>query len=204
MIFMFATDAPWAPLPVLLTALAIGLSGCSGSSDTAPTSTADSSTTTTSSSVEQTAEHNAADIAFATDMIPHHEQALTLSDLVPERSDNPQLAALAADIKAAQQPEIDTLQQYLRDWGAPEPTDTDHSDMAGMVDDATMAKLATLTGKDFDDLWLQSMIDHHRGAIDMAQTEIDEGVNPGAKELATAIIDTQQAEIDQMTAMLGQ
>ncbi|MGV0635709.1 DUF305 domain-containing protein [Mycolicibacillus trivialis] len=201
---MFATDAPWAPLPVLLTALAIGLSGCSGSSDTAPTSTADSSTTTTSSSVEQTAEHNAADIAFATDMIPHHEQALTLSDLVPERSDNPQLAALAADIKAAQQPEIDTLQQYLRDWGAPESTDTDHSDMAGMVDDATMAKLATLTGKDFDDLWLQSMIDHHRGAIDMAQTEIDEGVNPGATELATAIIDTQQAEIDQMTAMLGQ
>lgn len=203
MIFMFATDAPWAPIPVLLTALAIGLSGCSGTDSEPASTTTTGSTVAATSSAEQAAEHNAADIAFATDMIPHHEQALTLSDLVPERTDNPELAALAADIKAAQQPEIDTLQQYLRDWGAPEPTHTDHSEMAGMVDDATMEKLKTLSGKDFDDLWLQSMIDHHRGAVDMAQTEIDDGVNPDAKALAATIIDTQQAEIDQMTTMLG-
>ena len=75
--------------------------------------------------------------------------------------------------------------------------------MPGMVDQATMDKLQSLTGADFDWLWLTSMIDHHRGAIAMAQDEIAHGKNPDVIYLARSIIAAQQAEIDQMKKMLG-
>ena len=75
--------------------------------------------------------------------------------------------------------------------------------MAGMVDAATMARLATLEGAEFDTLWLQSMIGHHEGAIEMAQTELSTGANPDAKKMAQDIVTAQQAEIDQMQKMLS-
>lgn len=75
--------------------------------------------------------------------------------------------------------------------------------MQGMVDGATMKRLQTLTGTEFDTLWLTSMIGHHEGAIDMGDTEIAEGANTDAKTLAQDIVVTQQAEIDQMKQMLG-
>jgi uncharacterized protein (DUF305 family) len=75
--------------------------------------------------------------------------------------------------------------------------------MAGMVDEATMKRLATLKGAEFDTLWLQSMIGHHEGAIAMANTEIADGANPDAKALAEQIVTAQKAEIDQMKQMLG-
>ncbi len=75
--------------------------------------------------------------------------------------------------------------------------------MAGMVDEATMAKLETLKGTEFDTLWLQSMIGHHQGAIEMAKAELADGQNVDAKQLAQNIITAQQAEIDQMKKMLG-
>ena len=75
--------------------------------------------------------------------------------------------------------------------------------MQGMVDDATMTKLESLNGSEFDTLWLQSMISHHEGAIEMARAEITNGKNVDAKGLAQTIVDTQQAEIGQMKQMLG-
>ncbi len=75
--------------------------------------------------------------------------------------------------------------------------------MAGMVDEATMTKLESLSGAEFDTLWLESMISHHQGAIEMAKAEIANGENVDAKRLAQTIIDTQQAEIGQMKQMLG-
>ena len=72
-----------------------------------------------------------------------------------------------------------------------------------MVDEATMAKLESLNGAEFDTLWLQSMIGHHQGAIEMAKAEIANGENVDAIGLAKTIVDTQQAEIDQMKQMLG-
>jgi len=77
------------------------------------------------------------------------------------------------------------------------------ADMAGMVDEATMTKLKTLKGAEFDRLWLQSMIGHHEGAIEMAKPEVADGQNVDAKNMAQNIIDTQQAEIGQMKQMLG-
>lgn len=159
------------------------------------------------------APNNAADVTFATDMIPHHEQAVQMSALVPTRSTNPAVIKLAADISAAQGPEIQTMKGWLAQWNAGSPDGHDGHDgamdgmpgmqMQGMVDDATMTKLESLNGAEFDKLFLQSMIGHHEGAIAMANTEIANGLNPDAKALAQQIVTTQQAEITQMKQMLG-
>jgi uncharacterized protein (DUF305 family) len=151
---------------------------------------------------------DADDVAFATNMIPHHQQAVELSTLVPDRSTDPDVIALAQQIAAAQQPEIETMKAFLVQWKENPGDETGHgahggAAMGGMVDQATMAKLATLKGTAFDTLWLQSMIGHHQGAIEMANAELANGQNVDAKQLAQTIIDAQQAEIDQMQKMLG-
>ena len=155
----------------------------------------------------QPAGYNADDIAFATNMIPHHKQAIELSALVPDRSTNPQLIDLAKKISAEQQPEINVMNVFLVQWKENPDTDSGHGGhgnaMQGMVDDATMAKLKSLNGADFDKLWLESMISHHQGAIEMAKTEIANGENVDAKSMANNIVTTQEAEIGQMKQMLG-
>jgi uncharacterized protein (DUF305 family) len=145
---------------------------------------------------------NAADVAFATDMISHHQQAVEMSGLVANRSTNPAVIALAADIAAAQGPEIETMKGFLARWNAPlVGAGHDGMQMQGMVDDATMTRLASLRGNAFDVLWLNSMIGHHEGAIDMAKAEIADGVDPDAKRLAQQIVAAQTAEVAQMKKM---
>lgn len=152
---------------------------------------------------------NAEDVAFATNMVTHHEQALELSALVPERSTNPDVIQLAQTIEAAQGPEIQTMKAFLVQWNENPNTQTgghdghDMSGMSGMVDAATMARLESLNASEFDTLWLESMIAHHEGAIEMANGELVSGQNVDAKQLAQHVIDTQQAEIDQMRTLLG-
>lgn len=152
--------------------------------------------------------YNAEDVAFATNMIPHHEQAVELSAMVPERSTNPELKTLAEQIAAAQEPEIRAMRVLLVQWNENPDASTGrgehegHGDMQGMVDEPTMAKLRTLSGPEFDKLWLESMISHHQGAIEMARAEVANGENVDAKRMAQTMIDTQQAEIDHMNQML--
>ena len=197
------------------TALAVGvaavllMSSCTG---TQPDGHAEhppgSQTSVTDQPAQQPASSNAADVAFATDMIPHHEQAVAMAGLVPGRSTDPAVVRLATEISAAQGPEIETMKALLVQWSS--GTDDGQGDdeggmtgmkMPGMVDDATMAKLATLTGAQFDTLWLSSMIGHHQGAIAMANAELRDGVNTDAKHLAQQIITTQLAEIGQMATL---
>ena len=155
----------------------------------------------------QPAGYNADDVAFATNMIPHHEQAVELSAMVPDRSTNAELIALAQQISAAQQPEIDVMKVFLVQWK--ENPDTNSGDaghgstMQGMVDAATVTQLESMNGAEFEKLWLESMIRHHQGAIEMAKAEIANGDNVDAKTLATNIVTTQEAEIGQMKQMLG-
>jgi uncharacterized protein (DUF305 family) len=156
----------------------------------------------------QPAGYNADDVAFATNMIPHHQQAVALSALVPDRTTNPEVTKLASDIAAAQGPEIETMKVFLVQWNENPDTDTGsghsgHGPMQGMVDEPTMAQLASLRGAEFDKLWLESMIGHHQGAIGMAKAEIANGENVDAKSLANDIVNAQQAEIGQMKKMLG-
>jgi uncharacterized protein (DUF305 family) len=155
----------------------------------------------------QPAGYNADDVAFATNMIPHHQQAIDLSAMVPDRSANAELIALAKQISAAQQPEIEIMKVFLVQWKENPDTNAGHaghgSPMAGMVDAATMTKLESLNGAEFDKLWLESMISHHQGAIEMANAEIANGDNVDAKTLAKNIVATQGTEIGQMKQMLG-
>jgi uncharacterized protein (DUF305 family) len=155
----------------------------------------------------QPAGYDADDVAFATNMIPHHQQAIDLSAMVPDRSANAELITLAKQISAGQQPEIDILKVFLVQWNENPDTNAGHaghgSPMAGMVDAATMTKLESLNGAEFDKLWLESMISHHQGAIEMANAEIANGDNVDAKTLAKNIVATQGTEIGQMKQMLG-
>ena len=149
----------------------------------------------------QSAIHNADDVAFARNMIPHHQQAVDMSAMVPTNTHNRDVIVLAKHISLDQQAEIDTMQGLLAQWG--EPAAAEHGGhaghggmpMEGMVDDATIDQLRSLTGADFDRLWLRSMISHHQGAVTMAQIEIARGLNPDALKLARIIVDAQQWEI---------
>ena len=161
------------------------------------------------SSADQSASlsHNEADVLFAQLMIPHHQQAVELADMVPDRSTNPDVRALAAKIAAGQAPEIATMKGQLKQWGI-DPAETPHESghagmtMQGMVGDDTLLMLRNLKGSDFDTLWLKSMISHHQGAIEMAKVEAEAGKSVAMTGLARAIISAQQAEIDQMNQMV--
>jgi uncharacterized protein (DUF305 family) len=184
---------------------ALLLSSCSGSEERH----ADAGSADEAARTAQPPGFNADDYAFATSMIAHHQQAIELSELAPERSTNQELIALANQITAAQQPEINALRVFLVQWdenpedNASHSASGHHDQMQGMVDDATMVKLGSLTGAEFDTLWLQSMISHHQGAIEMAKAEVATGQNVDVKRMAQTMIDAQQAEIKQMDQMLG-
>jgi uncharacterized protein (DUF305 family) len=157
------------------------------------------------SSAEQP-DHNASDVAFARNMVPHHEQAVEMAQMVPTNTTNQQIIDLANQIISSQVPEAQAFRVWLmqvQDTQGHDPGSHEGTPMAGMVDQATMDKLQTLHGADFDRLWLTSMIDHHRGAITMAQDEVAHGKNPDVIYLAKSIITAQQAEIDKMKRMLG-
>lgn len=152
-------------------------------------------------------DHNAADVAFAQGMIPHHRQAVEMADLAATRASSVQVKKLAEEIKQAQDPEIRTMSGWLRSWGedVPQPG-TDHSGhhgMPGMMTDADMAKLEKASGKAFDTAFLELMIKHHEGAVDMAETEKSKGADKDAKALAGRIITSQSAEITRMNTLLG-
>ncbi len=152
------------------------------------------------------AEHNEADVAFATDMIPHHAQAVEMSDMVlGKKGLDPKIRALAERIKAAQAPEIEQMSQWLESWGAPVP-DTggghEHHGMPGMMGLGQMKQLQDASAREARTLFLKGMIQHHAGAVAMATKETREGANSDAKKLATQIIRDQKAEIAEMAKLL--
>jgi uncharacterized protein (DUF305 family) len=188
-------------------AAALFLSSCSSQAGNSTDSHTDHATDT-SVTTEHPAGFNADDLAFATNMIPHHEQAVELSAMVPDHSTDAEVIALANQISAEQQPEINALRVFLVQWNENPQDNTaggheTHGAMEGMVDQATMTKLQSLKGAEFDTLWLQSMIGHHEGAVAMAKAEVAKGQNVDTKHMAQTMIDAQQAEIDQMKQMLG-
>ncbi|MBC7300088.1 MAG: DUF305 domain-containing protein [Nocardia sp.] len=144
-------------------------------------------------------------MTFLQMMYPHHEQAVQMAQLVPSRSQDQQVIDLAAGIEAAQQPEMTQIQSLLASFGKPDPASgAMNHDMPGMMSPEQMSSLEAMSGPEFDKMWLQMMIDHHRGAVEMSQTEISSGTNPQAKQLAETIVAAQQQEITQMETLLGQ
>lgn len=214
----------------VLPAIAAGalvLAGCS-SADTAaaPSSSAPGAAASSSPAAASDATFNDADVAFLTGMYPHHAQAVEMTALVASRTTNPDVLALSAQIEGAQQPEMDQMAALLKAWGQPapsaamEPGNMDHSSMghgggssmegmegmegmAGMMTPEQMAQLEGLSGAEFDTMWMEMMIEHHLGAVAMAQTAIDSGESPEVAAMSAEIIAGQEAEIAHMRGLLG-
>ena len=211
-----------------LTALAIA-AGCSDNNATTQQQTGQSATPATASANATPSPsgeaHNQADVMFAQHMIPHHQQAIEMSDiLLTKQGIDPRVTELAKQIKAAQGPEIEQMQGWLTQWGNPPmppmpsgdmsghgnmpgisgmPSMSGTPGMTGMMSDDDMMALQNAQGVEASKLFLTQMITHHEGAITMAQTEIKDGQYPAAVELARAIITAQQKEIDTMKGILG-
>jgi uncharacterized protein (DUF305 family) len=155
---------------------------------------------------------NAADVMFVEMMIPHHEQAIEMADIVLPKDDiDPAVTDLATDIKAAQGPEIDLMESWLADWGLPSMagtggmSDGGHGGHGGdgMMSADDMEALADADGAEASRLFLEQMIEHHEGAIEMAQYLLDDGENGEVRRLGEAIITAQEAEIELMRELLG-
>jgi len=191
----------------LLAAVVLGLTptlaGCGGDEGSAEEST-----------VPESAEFNDADVDFATEMIPHHAQALMMVDMTAGHRLSPEVTALTEEIRAAQAPAIEQMSDWLVSWDRPVPeTPRDHAnaghgsgDMAGMeipgMSHEMLEDLESARGQEFEQMWLQAMIDHHEGAVEMAEQEAADGEYADAVSLAEDIASSQQQEIDRMERLL--
>ncbi|MQA93224.1 MAG: DUF305 domain-containing protein [Streptosporangiales bacterium] len=206
--------------PALALAGALAIAGCSGGETDAGTpvghhSSGAASPAATPSGRAQTFAQ--ADVMFAQGMIPHHRQALEMSALAGEQASDPEVKRLAAAIERTQDPEIATMSGWLTAWGKPVPGGSSdgghaghggsgHGDMdgaGGMMSEEDMRRLRAAEGAAFDRLFLEQMIEHHRGAVTMAEKEIRDGRYGPAVALAKVIVKSQSAEIATMERMLA-
>lgn len=196
-------------LPISAAALAavMALAGCStpGTSGGSSSMPGMDHSTMGSSAAPAAADHNGSDTMFVQGMIPHHAQAVEMSDIIlKQQGIDARVTALATKIKAAQAPEIETMTGWLKEWNVPVMM-SDHSGhgMGGMVDSQGLEKLKAAQGTEAVRLFLEQMIGHHEGAIDMAKQEIAAGKHAGSIQLSRDIVTSQEAEIAQMKEMLA-
>jgi len=161
--------------------------------------------------VSETSPWNMADQKFVQEMIPHHEQAVVMSEMVGNVEVSTETGALANEIISAQASEIALMQSFLDEWGVESDPSSDphagHSmtgDMnTGMMTDEDLDKLKNSSGADFEKMWLTMMLAHHDGAVTMAMTVISAGKDPRVKTLAENIVSAQQKEIILIRSLLG-
>lgn len=199
----------------LTLAVGLGLSACGSDDDGSGNDTATEVSTT---------EHNDADVDFASDMIQHHAQALSMVDLTLDRDLDPEAQQLAEHIRAAQGPEVETLADWLTNWGEEVPeTMRDHtnaghdsddlsgdmdgmdnsdSDLPGMISADDLQALEDAPDSAFQAMWLDMMIEHHEGAVEMAKTETEHGQFKPAVDLANTIVTSQTEQADTMQRLL--
>lgn len=162
----------------------------------------------TSPSSTTAASFNDADVMFVQGMLPHHEQAVEMSDLLLKKPGvSTQTTALAKQVKAAQGPEITTMQGWLKAWGKSVDGGMggmDHDMGGGMATDAQLQELDQADGPSGEKMFLQLMTGHHEGAIAMARAEVENGKDPDVIAMAHDIATSQQAEIDTMERLLAE
>lgn len=179
--------------------LTLAVTGCSAASPTAPSPSASAS----SSAI------GAADIMFVTMMIPHHQQAIQMADIIAGKADvDARVSALAERISQAQGPEIERMQGWLSAWGVPSDAasadmDGMHHGMSGMLTEDDLARLEAAPGPEAGRLFVEQMVAHHEGAIEMARTAVDGAQSAEVRELAQQVIDDQSAEIAEMRELLS-
>ena len=161
----------------------------------------------TGNSIPESADFNDADVMFAQMMIPHHQQAIAMSDIAldPNSQASAAIIALATQIKGAQDPEISQMKNLLTDWGkSMEMGSMAHSSMmSGMLSLEEMDTLGQLKGAEFDKAWAKGMIAHHEGAIAMANEVLANGKNSEILALANAVVSGQSAEIKTLKPLAG-
>lgn len=202
--------------PVVIVAAA-ALAACGSSSDSSTETSSGAAMTTASaagSGVSTTYDgtFNDADVVFAQNMIAHHQQAIDMAGLAldPTASASTEVKDLAQRINDAQGPEVSMMSGWLEHWHEPMTMDTgaghDMDSMhgaSGMMSAEDMDRLMQLSGPEFDRAWLEGMIEHHQGAITMAEQIKGEGENPDVKALADQVIADQQREMDEMNTLLA-
>ena len=201
---MSTTRKRRAALMTATVTAALVLAACGGGDDSGHDGGhASPSATTTTAATAGT--HNAQDVSFAQGMIPHHRQALEMAELATDRASSAEVKDLAARIEKAQDPEIETMTGWLKSWGeeAPGKDHGSHSGMPGMMDTADMTELEKASGEAFDARFLALMVEHHEGAVEMAETEKAKGAYAPAKAMADDIVTGQTAEIEEMNKLLG-
>ena len=156
-------------------------------------------------------EYSLGDIQFLQGMIPHHAQAKEMSALAESRTNNEAILAVAARITLSQDDEIAMMQEWLDDRGLEVTAEDAHHQsgfmrMAGMLTDEEMAELAAARGSDFDRLYLESMIQHHQGALDMVEELLDQRgsvQDPLLYEFTSDVTSDQTSEIERMVTLLA-
>ncbi|MER6443978.1 DUF305 domain-containing protein [Streptomyces venezuelae] len=191
--------------PTVAASAAFVLAACGNGNDASTGQNGHEAVTPSASAPASQGQHNAADVAFAKGMIPHHRQGIEMAGLASSRAQSAEVKKLAADTKTAQGSQITTLTALLPTWGEQVPAEGDHSghDMAGTMSPQEMEKLKNSSGAAFDTAFMELMIKHHQGAVEMAKTEKAQGVSPDAKTAADAIVASHSAEIEQMNKLLG-
>jgi uncharacterized protein (DUF305 family) len=191
-------------------AAAIALAGCANGGGSTSGTSPSPMQTSAAATTPAAADHNAADTTFAQMMIPHHAQAVEMSDMVLKKQDIPaEVTALATQIKAAQAPEIEQMTGWLKSWNesatASAGAHSGHGTggMSGMMSADDMKKLDAAQGTEAAKLFLTQMIAHHEGAVMMAKTEESSGQNAEAIALSKTIITIQEKEIQEMKALLA-
>ncbi len=155
---------------------------------------------------------NEADVEYMTMMIPHHQQAKVMTDLVPGKTANEQIRAIAGRISVAQDGEVAMMRTWLSDRGKPVPGEGhsgheghggghDHALMPGMATEAQLSELRAAGGPAFEKMFLDLMIAHHQGALTMAEAQLGKGVEIKAQEMAQEVITGQSAEIERMKTL---
>ncbi|WP_406468641.1 DUF305 domain-containing protein [Streptomyces sp. NBC_01594] len=184
------------------------LAACSSSSGGHDMGSMESDSSPTAAASAEAGDHNDADISFSNEMIQHHRQAIEMAALADSRASSKEVKDLATKIEGEQDPEIKTMSEWLTSWGEQVPEDMSgmghdmSSSMPGMMSSDDMDKLKKASGAEFDKMFLEMMVKHHEGAVEMAKTEQADGKYGAATKLADDVVTAQTAEIKQMNEML--
>lgn len=194
---------------------AIALSGCgqaTGPSDSRPgPETVATTSAGTGPAGAALAPHNDADTAFAALMLTHHAQSVAMTDIVLAKDGlDPEIVELATATRATRTAEIEQLGEWRAAWGEPATSesamDMDHMGHTGMsmgvLSLEEMAELEDATAEQGATIYLTYMLESHRHAIEMALTEMTEGANPVAVELAAEMIRGHTSELAEMQRLL--
>jgi uncharacterized protein (DUF305 family) len=183
----------------------VTMTACSSSSNKSATSgTSSAGSSAASTSTPATSAHNQADVTFAQKGIPHHQQAIPMSDtILGKQGIDPRVVQLANQFKADQGPEIQQMQSWLSQWGQSTTSMAPGVEMPGMLSDQVMDDLKNAQGVDASKRFLTGMIECHQGTIAMAQDEIKSGQYPPAVALAHSIASREQQENTTMQGLLA-